>query len=49
MLKNGIKVVNKKGLYYVVEDGDKLREFIPWLGDAFSFLYDFIMKNVFSN
>ena len=45
MLKNGIKVINKKGLYYIVEDGGRLLKFKPWLGDAFSFLYDFIMKN----
>lgn len=45
MLKNGIKAIGKKGLYYIVEDGDKLLKFKPWLGDAFSFLYDFIMKN----
>jgi SAM-dependent methyltransferase len=45
MLKNGVKVINKKGLYYLVEDGDKLLKFKPWLGEAFSFLYDFIMKS----
>ena len=45
MLKNRIKTIDKKGLYYIVEDEDKLLKFKPWLGDAFSFLYDFIMKN----
>jgi SAM-dependent methyltransferase len=45
MLKNEIKAINKKGLNYIVEDGDKLLKFKPWLGDTFSFLYDFIMKN----
>jgi ubiquinone/menaquinone biosynthesis C-methylase UbiE len=45
MLKNGIKTIDKKGLYYIVEDEDNLLKFKPWLGDAFSFLYDFIMKN----
>ena len=44
MLKNGMKVINKKGLHYIVEDGDTLLQFKPWLGDSFSFLYDFIMK-----
>lgn len=43
MLKNKIKVISKKGLHYIVEDGDRLLKFKPWLGDAFSFLYDFIM------
>jgi ubiquinone/menaquinone biosynthesis C-methylase UbiE len=32
-------------LHYIIEDGDRLVKFKPWLGDAFSFLYDFIMKN----
>lgn len=45
MLKNGIKVINKKGLHYVVKDGGKFLKFKPWIGDAFSFLYDFIMKS----
>jgi len=44
MLKNGIKVHSKKGFHYMVEDGGRLMKFKPWLGDAFSFLYDFIMK-----
>jgi len=44
MLKNGIKVINKKGLHYIAEDSGKLMKFKPWLGDVFSFLYDFIMK-----
>jgi SAM-dependent methyltransferase len=45
MLKHGIEVINKSGLHYIVEEGDKLLKFKPWLGDAFSFLYDFFMKN----
>jgi ubiquinone/menaquinone biosynthesis C-methylase UbiE len=45
MLKNGIKVINEKGLNYIVKDGGKFLKFKPWLGDAFSFLYDFIMKS----
>jgi len=45
MLKNGIKIINKKGLSYIVEDGGRPLKFKPWLGDAFSFLYDFIMKS----
>lgn len=48
MLKNGIKVINKKGLNYIVEDEGRVLKFKPWLGDAFSFLYDFIMeKSIF--
>ncbi|HMA76567.1 MAG TPA: class I SAM-dependent methyltransferase [Candidatus Krumholzibacteriaceae bacterium] len=45
MLKNGIEIINRKDLNYIVEDGGGLLKFKPWLGDLFSFLYDFIMKN----
>lgn len=47
MLKKGIKIIEKKGLHYIVEDSDsgRLLKFKPWLGDAFSFLFDFIMKS----
>ena len=44
MLRNGIMVVEKKGLYYIVKNDGSLMKFKPWLGDVFSFLYDFIMK-----
>ena len=39
------KFVKKKGLHYIVENEGSLRKFKPWLGDVFSFLYDYIMKN----
>ena len=45
MLKKGITAVNKKGLNYIAEEGGRLQKFKPWLGDAFSFMYDFIMKS----
>ena len=45
MLKNGIRATEKKGLYYIVEAEGNLLKFKPWLGDAFSFLYDYIMKS----
>lgn len=45
MLKNGIKVIEKKGLHYITQEDGRLMKFKPWLGDVFSFLYDFIMKN----
>lgn len=44
MLKNGIQVINKNGLQYIIKDDGKLLTFKPWLGDAFSFLYDVIMQ-----
>ena len=39
------RVVNKKGLRYIVESENKVMRFKPWLGDTFSFLYDFVMKS----
>ncbi len=44
MLENGIKVIDRQGLHYIGGDDGSLRKFKPWLGDAFSCLYDFIMK-----
>jgi SAM-dependent methyltransferase len=44
MLKKGTKVINKKGLNYVIGTDGKALRFKPWLGDSFSFLYDFIMR-----
>jgi SAM-dependent methyltransferase len=45
MLKRGIRVIKKRNLYYIAENENSIKQFTPWLGDAFSFLYDFIMKN----
>jgi SAM-dependent methyltransferase len=43
-LKSGIHVAEKNFLFYIVEDGKRLKRYKPWLGDVFSFLYDFLMK-----
>ncbi len=43
-LKPGIDVVTRQGLHYVVEDGGGVKQARPWLGDCFSFLYDFSMR-----
>ena len=45
MLKSGIRVIRKKGLYYVAKSENDVERFKAWLGDSFSFLYDFIMKS----
>ena len=45
MLKSGIRIIKKKNLCYIAENESSVKEFKPWLGDAFSFLYDYIMKN----
>lgn len=44
MLKNGIKVTKRNGLYYIAQDEGKLLKIKPWVGNAFSFLYDLAMK-----
>jgi SAM-dependent methyltransferase len=44
MLKNDIRVIKKKDLFYIVESENSVKRFKPWLGDSFSFLYDFIMR-----
>jgi SAM-dependent methyltransferase len=43
-LRTGIKVIHKNGLHYIVGERGRVRKFKPWLGDAFSFLYDPIME-----
>ncbi len=45
MFKSGIRVIKKKGLYYITESENRIKRFKPWLEDSFSFLYDFIMKS----
>jgi SAM-dependent methyltransferase len=45
MLKSGIRVIKKKNLCYIAENENSVKRFKPWLGDSFSFLYDFIMKS----
>ncbi len=42
MLKNQVRSVRKEGLNYLIGEGGKPIRFKPWIGDAFSFLYDFL-------
>ncbi len=44
MLKPGIRCIKKKDLFYIAHSDHQVKKYKPWLGDAFSFLYDFIMK-----
>jgi SAM-dependent methyltransferase len=46
MLKKGTKVINKKGLNYVIGTDGKPLRIKPWLRDSFSFLYGFIMRKL---
>ena len=43
MIKDGIDVVKNNGINYVSKNGKKIK-YKPWLGDIFSFLYDYFMK-----
>jgi SAM-dependent methyltransferase len=45
MLKPGIRVIQKGNLWYIEEGERRVKRFKPWLGDSFSFLYDYIMKS----
>jgi ubiquinone/menaquinone biosynthesis C-methylase UbiE len=44
-LKPGTQTIKKGKLCYTVGSDNRLKRFRPWLGDSFSFLYDFIMRN----
>jgi hypothetical protein len=44
MLKSGVRIIEKRDLCYVAGKDGSVRRYKPWLGDSFSFLYDFIMK-----
>jgi ubiquinone/menaquinone biosynthesis C-methylase UbiE len=47
-LKPDVQMIKKGELRYLVESGNQLVRFKPWLGDKISFLYDPIMsKSVF--
>lgn len=48
MLKDGIKIKKRGSLSFIMMGNDKIMRFKPWLGDSFSFMYDYIMeKSVF--
>ena len=48
MLNKKIRTIKVNGLNYILGEDDKPVRFKPWLGDSFSFLYDFFMrKSVF--
>ncbi len=49
-LKQDMRFVERGHLRYTVGPDGRVRRFKPWLGDAFSFLYDTVMeKSVFPN
>lgn len=44
LLKKDIQILRKQNLSHVMKRGNQVKCFKPWLGDAFSFLYDSIMS-----
>lgn len=44
IIKEQIRTVRKRGLLYVVRNGNRTVRYKPWLGDAFSFLYNMVME-----
>jgi ubiquinone/menaquinone biosynthesis C-methylase UbiE len=44
-LKQGVQIIKKGQICYLIKNRNRLLRFKPWLGDNFSFLYDFIMSN----
>lgn len=47
-IKDSVRITKKKGINHLLDDNNKLIKNKPWLGDLFSFLYDYIMgKSVF--
>lgn len=46
MLKDTVRTIERRGVRYILgNDGQPVRH-KPWLGDAFSFAYDFLMKRL---
>jgi len=43
-LKENLQAAQRKGLNYIVDADGSIRRHQPWLGDAFAFLYDGIMR-----
>jgi SAM-dependent methyltransferase len=47
-IRESVKIVNKKGIFYIPGNKGKVKKYKPWVGDIFSFIYDRIMrKSVF--
>lgn len=43
-IKDAVKISNRNGINYLFDNNNRLIKNKPWLGDLFSFLYDWIMK-----
>ncbi|MBI9086057.1 MAG: class I SAM-dependent methyltransferase [Desulfobacterales bacterium] len=44
MLKQGTHISNRHGIGYIIDQRGRPVRYKPWLGDAFAFLYDGIMR-----
>jgi ubiquinone/menaquinone biosynthesis C-methylase UbiE len=46
--KESLKVCQKHGINFILDDKGRIKKFRPWLGDMFAFAYDSIMqKSIF--
>lgn len=43
-IKGSVRITKKNGINHLLDDNNKVIKKKPWLGDLFSFLYDWIMK-----
>ena len=46
LLREGFRVIEKKGIKYVADENGMPLYSKPWIGNIISFLYDFLMKKV---
>lgn len=44
MLKHQTRTKKYRGVHYIIDSDDRPRRYRPWLGDAFSFFYDRMMR-----
>lgn len=45
-IKEDVGLIEKRGLFHIAGPGGRAARFKPWLGDAFSFLYDTLMSRM---
>ncbi len=41
---NSIRAIKKSGIYFLLDENNKLKKYKPWLGKMFAFLYDRIVR-----
>src|SRR6056297_1255107 len=43
-IKKDIKIIRRKGLYYLMDENNRIKKYKPWLHSIFCFIYDRIMR-----